>query len=73
MFSYIRRGEKKDYVIILNFSTNSYDHQQFGVPDKGVYKEVMNTQWKKYHGTWNGMKRHKLAIPFVFQGIINHS
>ena len=66
MFSYIRRGEKKDYVIILNFSTNGYDHQQFGVPDKGVYKEVLNTQWKKYHGTWDNetpQTCHSIRIP----------
>ncbi|MBB5183396.1 1,4-alpha-glucan branching protein GlgB [Catenisphaera adipataccumulans] len=50
MFSYIRRGEKKDFVIVLNFSTNGYTHQQFGVPEKGLYKEIINTQWAKYNG-----------------------
>ena len=49
-FSFIRRGSKKDYVIIMNFSTNPYDHQQFGVPCKGKYKEILNTEWDKYNG-----------------------
>lgn len=50
MFSFLRKGSKKDYLIVLNFSTNPYDHQQFGVPNKGVYKEILNTQWEKYNG-----------------------
>ena len=36
----------------MNFSTNAYDHQQFGVPTKGVYTEILNTQWDRYNGTW---------------------
>lgn len=52
MFSYIRKGTDKDYVIILNFSTNPYDHQQFGVASMGEYKEVLNTEWSKYNGNY---------------------
>lgn len=52
MFTYLRRGTKKDYVVVLNFSTNSYEHQQIGVPEKGEYKEVINTQWSKYNGNY---------------------
>ena len=33
-----------------NFSTNPY-RAQFGAPHKGVYTEVMNTQWAKYNGS----------------------
>lgn len=50
MFSYLRKGTKKDYLIILNFSTNPYAKQQFGVGISGEYKEVLNTQWAKYNG-----------------------
>ena len=35
-------------------------------PDKGVYKEVLNTQWKKYHGTWDNetpQTCHSIRIP----------
>ncbi|MBQ0064618.1 MAG: 1,4-alpha-glucan branching protein GlgB [Firmicutes bacterium] len=52
MFSFIRKGTDKDYVIVLNFSTNGYEHEQFGVCSKGMYKEVLNSQWDKYNGTW---------------------
>ena len=54
-FSFIRRGSKKDFVIIMNFSTNPYDHQQFGVPCKGKYKEILNTEWDEYNGN---LKNH---------------
>ena len=37
-------------MVILNFSTNAYAHQQFGVGQKGTYKEVLNTQWDIYNG-----------------------
>ena len=38
----------------MNFSTNPYDHQQFGVPCKGKYKEILNTEWDKYNGNLKG-------------------
>lgn len=53
MFSFVRKSKEKDFLIVLNFSTNAYDHQQFGIPSKGMYKEIMNTQWNKYNGSWN--------------------
>ena len=43
MFSYLRKGTKKDYLIILNFSTNPYAKQQFGVGISGfVFPEMEN-------------------------------
>lgn len=48
-FSFMRKGSKNVYVFLINFSTNSYT-LQFGVPYKGVYHEVLNTQWSKYNG-----------------------
>ncbi|MEE0107736.1 MAG: 1,4-alpha-glucan branching protein GlgB [Merdibacter sp.] len=51
MFSYIRKGKDKDYVIVLNFSPNHYEHEVFGVIQKGMYKEVLNTEWSCYGGT----------------------
>ena len=29
MFSYLRKGKDKDYVVILNFSPNTYTHEVF--------------------------------------------
>ncbi len=45
----MRKGSKDIFVFLINFSTNSYT-LQFGVPYKGTYHEVLNTQWDKYGG-----------------------
>lgn len=75
VFSFIRKGTKKDFVIILNFSTNPYDNQQFGVEQGGQYREVLNTEWAKYNGNYTDdtpqkcqavrLSRHKK--PFMIQ------
>ena len=49
-FSFMRKGADKNFVFIINFSTNPYK-MQFGVPCKGIYKEILNSQWEKYGGT----------------------
>ena len=49
-FSFMRKGSKKDYIIILNFSTNAY-RMQFGVPVRGEYREVLNSQWARFNGS----------------------
>lgn len=51
-FSFMRKGSKDNFIFILNFSTNPY-RLQFGVPCKGSYKEVLNTQWACYNGSLN--------------------
>ena len=51
MFSYLRKGKDKDYVIILNFSPNMYRHEVFGVASKGSYREIINTEWERFGGT----------------------
>lgn len=50
LFSYMRKSAEKTYVILLNFSTNSV-RQRFGVPFRGKFTEVLNTQWAKYNGS----------------------
>ena len=50
MYVFMRIAKDKTFVTVLNFSTNPYK-AQFGVPHKGVYTEVMNTQWAKYNGS----------------------
>ena len=49
VYSYMRKGGGKVFVTLLNFSTNTVT-EQFGVPGKGVYKEILNSQWQKYNG-----------------------
>lgn len=49
VFSFMRKGGGECYVFIINFSTNSY-RMHFGVPAKGTYHMVLNSQWEKYGG-----------------------
>lgn len=50
LFSFMRKSKDKTFITILNFSTNPYK-AQFGVPHKGIYREILNSQWSKYNGT----------------------
>ncbi|WP_288343014.1 1,4-alpha-glucan branching protein GlgB [uncultured Dubosiella sp.] len=50
LYVFMRKATDKTFITILNFSTNPY-RAQFGAPHKGVYTEVMNTQWAKYNGS----------------------
>lgn len=50
LFSYIRKGENKDIVVILNFSPNTYRKHRFGVLSKGTYKEMLNSE----QDVWGG-------------------
>ncbi len=52
LFTYVRKGTKKDFLIVLNFSTNSYENQQIGVHIGGKYKEVLNSQWSRFNGNY---------------------
>lgn len=44
LFSYIRRSDNKEFVVILNFSPNLYRAHRFGVLSKGTYHEVLNSE-----------------------------
>lgn len=50
LFSFMRKSKDKTFITILNFSTNPYK-AQFGVPHKGIYREILNSQWSRYNGT----------------------
>lgn len=52
LYSFIRKGRDKDYLIVLNFSTNDWPTTQLGVLTKGVYHEVLNTQWACFNGSY---------------------
>lgn len=50
LFSYIRHGATKDFVVILNFSPNEYKQHRFGVKTKGTYTEILNTEQDLWGG-----------------------
>jgi 1,4-alpha-glucan branching enzyme len=59
--SFIRRGRSADdiLVIVCNFSDNTLQKYRIGVPLPGVWKEVLNSDDKKYNGSGQG-NRHTL-------------
>lgn len=73
LFSYVRKGEQKDVVVILNFSPNTYKQHRFGVPTAGTYKEILNSE----QDIWSGcnltnpekIKTEKLAYNNMEQSI----
>lgn len=73
LFSYVRKGEQKDIVVILNFSPNAYKQHRFGVPTAGTYKEILNSE----QDIWSGcnltnpekIKTEKLAYNNMEQSI----
>ncbi|MGN0400466.1 MAG: 1,4-alpha-glucan branching protein GlgB [Blautia sp.] len=61
MLTFIRKGKKKEHtlVIVCNFSPLTYEKYQMGVPYAGKYKEVFNSDNKKFGGTGVGNPRVK--------------
>lgn len=50
--------EKNELIVIVNFSSAEWDNYYVGVPEKGTYKEVFNTDLKKFGG--EGRRNRKL-------------
>lgn len=59
MFSYMRKNENSYYIVILNFSPNHYQQHAFGVPEKGTYHEVLNSEQDIWGGEVTELKKYK--------------
>ena len=53
IFSFIRRGEGKGnfIVFVCNFTPKVHENYQLGVPQKGIYREILNSDDEKYGGS----------------------
>ncbi|MDD6042227.1 MAG: 1,4-alpha-glucan branching protein GlgB [Eubacteriaceae bacterium] len=51
--SYIRHGSRPidDLIVVINFTPATYDNFRVGVPKKGMYKEVFNSDLAEYGGS----------------------
>ncbi|MGM9521820.1 MAG: 1,4-alpha-glucan branching protein GlgB [Oscillospiraceae bacterium] len=51
--TFIRHGAKPadDLVVLLNFAPETYDEFRIGVPKKGVYKEIFNSDCQEFGGS----------------------
>ncbi|MDY0277573.1 MAG: 1,4-alpha-glucan branching protein GlgB [Acholeplasma sp.] len=56
VFSYVRKSDNETLVVILNMTPNYYDSYEIGVPYKGVYVELINSDKAIYGGAdqYNG-------------------
>ncbi len=72
--SYIRQGKKKrDFlVIVLNLHPTQHEHYRLGVPYKGVYEEVLNTEKSEFGGVWE-TGQGKLTTKPIPHGSYAHS
>ena len=62
LFSYIRKGANKNYVVILNFSPNAYKAHKFGISEAGTYHEVLNTDLNIYGGKVEALTKYKTVV-----------
>jgi 1,4-alpha-glucan branching enzyme len=58
IFSFLRYDSKGDFcLVVLNMTPMVYHDYRIGVPKKGRYQEIMNSDWEGYEGsnTYNGL------------------
>ncbi|MDY4788812.1 MAG: 1,4-alpha-glucan branching protein GlgB [Bacilli bacterium] len=57
VFAFYREGKNEVAVIVLNMTPNYYDYYELGVPYKGKYEEVINSDKQIYggYGNYNGL------------------
>ncbi|POZ90626.1 1,4-alpha-glucan branching protein GlgB [Petrotoga sp. SL27] len=53
VISFIRKSENEEEIIVcvFNFTPVPRDNYRIGVPKKGVYQEILNTDWTQYYGS----------------------
>ena len=53
VISYIRKGhdEVNDIIVVCNFTSVVRNNYRIGLPGKGSLKQILNSDFKKYHGS----------------------
>ena len=60
--AFVRRGKTKSnhLLFICNFTPVAYEEYEIGVPCKGTYKEILNSNSVEFGGTeWDGNRTYK--------------
>jgi 1,4-alpha-glucan branching enzyme len=70
IFSFIRRGKDSEdlLVIVCNFTHQPYHNYKVGVPMKGIYKEILNSDMDVFGGSGCVNKNALKAVEEVFHG-----
>jgi 1,4-alpha-glucan branching enzyme len=66
--SFIRRakGSEEFLVVVCNFTPQPHSHYRIGVPDKGYYKEVFNSDAREFGGSNMGNLGGKWSDDWAF-------
>ena len=68
VISFIRKAKDSEEIMIcvFNFTPVPRENYRIGIPKKGVYKEIFNTDWTEYYGSGvdNPKEVYSQDIPF---------
>ena len=51
VFAYVRRSDVETIIVILNMTPNVHESYEIGVPYKGLYEEILNSDKEIYFGS----------------------
>ena len=51
MFSFLREGEKEILLCVMNLTDAGYENFEVPVSEAGMWKEILNTDEKRYGGS----------------------
>ena len=73
IFSFIRKGSREDdyLIFVCNFTPTVYHDYLIGVPQKGSYREIMNSDDEKFGGSGVVNKKVIKTIDTPFHGKAN--
>jgi len=73
VISFLRKGtsETETLAVICNFSGVARPNYRIGVPEKGLWKEVFNSDNKRYGGSNTGTPDGAFTRPIALHGLYN--
>jgi len=73
VISFIRKGKdpKDDLVVIINFCTDSYDNFRVGVPKKGRWREIFDSNEERFGGSYVEKAQPVKSEKIPWQGMEN--
>jgi 1,4-alpha-glucan branching enzyme len=70
--AYARISDKEKLVVVANFTPAIKENYRIGVPAKGYYYEILNTDEKKYYGS-NQLNVKKIKSEEIIKHGRDHS
>ena len=70
IISFLRKGKKRedDLLIVCNFTPVTRSHYRIGVPQRGIWKEIFNSDAVIYGGSGQGNYGQKETTPISYHG-----